>query len=346
MGFINDLGKIIFFLFILLSVFLITARSERKLPDYLFASFLLVSVIDFSGFFLSPPDSTIISGGKLASVLLQMPLYYLYVNSACYFNFRLHKRLLLHAIPFLFFLSLFSIGGVSRQGQEAFDIISTVQYYYYIIAVLLVLRTFRKLYQENYSSSHHATHKWLMQTTILFLIGNFFVLVRGFISEGTPMFIYLYGFTSLYVLFVISRFVMNALHRPNLFAGINKELVPFNLAAGYGEQTEQLKDLLDFMETEMPHLDDKLTLQKLAEQTNFSEKQLSLLINQHAGKHFFDFINQFRINYAKKLLKEESQLTVLEILYRVGFNSRSSFYTAFKKETGVTPTDYRKSLTR
>ncbi|WP_376786417.1 helix-turn-helix domain-containing protein [Chryseobacterium arthrosphaerae] len=43
------------------------------------------------------------------------------------------------------------------------------------------------------------------------------------------------------------------------------------------------------------------------------------------------------------MLKDQPQLTVLEILYEVGFNSRSSFYTAFKKETGVNPTDYRKS---
>jgi AraC-like DNA-binding protein len=96
------------------------------------------------------------------------------------------------------------------------------------------------------------------------------------------------------------------------------------------------------METEKPYLDDALTLQKLAEKISIPEKQLSILINQSAGKHFFDFINEFRINYAKTLLKEQPQLTVLEVLYEAGFNSKSSFYTAFKKETGITPTDYRK----
>ncbi len=99
------------------------------------------------------------------------------------------------------------------------------------------------------------------------------------------------------------------------------------------------------MQSEKPYLDDKLTLQKLAEQIKLPEKQLSSLINQQTGKHFFDFINEFRINDAKSLLKSQPQLTVLEILYEVGFNSKSSFYTAFKKETGLTPTDYRKSRT-
>ncbi|SFN49020.1 Helix-turn-helix domain-containing protein [Chryseobacterium oleae] len=343
MAFINDLGKIIVFLFLLLSVFLITAKSERKLPDYLFAAFLLISVIDFSGLFLSPPDSKIIKGGKLASVLLQMPLYYLYVNSACYYNFKLQKKHLLHGLPFLFVFCFFSVTGISEQDYKIFDVISIIQYYFYIIAVFLVLQNFRKLYQENYSSNHHLTYQWLMQTTFLFLIGNIFVLIRGFVEKDSPVYNYLFTFTSVFVLFVITWFVLNALYRPNLFAGINKDLVPVQSDNEVKEQPEQLKSLLQFMETEKPYLDDKLTLQKLAEQIHLPEKQLSLLINQHTGKHFFDFINEFRINDAKTLLKEQSQLTVLEILYEVGFNSKSSFYTAFKKETNLTPTDYRKS---
>jgi AraC-like DNA-binding protein len=64
------------------------------------------------------------------------------------------------------------------------------------------------------------------------------------------------------------------------------------------------------------------------------------------NKHFFDFINEYRINDAKKLLKDptKKEITVLEILYQVGFNSKSSFYTAFKKATNQTPTAYRKSV--
>ncbi|UEQ76983.1 hypothetical protein [Chryseobacterium arthrosphaerae] len=77
MALINDLGKIIVFLFLLLSVFLITAKAERKLPNYLFAAFLLISMVDLSGFFLPPSDYSIIKGFKLSSILLQLPLYFL-----------------------------------------------------------------------------------------------------------------------------------------------------------------------------------------------------------------------------------------------------------------------------
>ncbi|QIY90221.1 helix-turn-helix domain-containing protein [Chryseobacterium gallinarum] len=344
MTLIHDVGKIIFFLFLLLSVFLITAKSGRKLPDYLFAAFLLVSVIDLSGFFLTPPDNRMIKAFKLASILLQMPLYYLYVNAACYYNFTLSKKHLLHAVPFGFFFCWFAGNGITEQNDRVFDIISIIQYYYYIIAVFVTLRTFRKQYQENYSGDYNLTYRWLMQTTILFLIGNFFVLIRGMVKDNERIFLYLYTFSSLFVLFIISWFVLNALYRPNLLTGINKELVPVQHGDKPKEEPEQLKTLLQFMEAEKPYLDDKLTLQKLAYQMNMPEKQLSSLINQHTGKHFFDFINEFRVNEAKELLGTQPKLTVLEVLYQVGFNSKSSFYTAFKKETQMTPTDYRKSI--
>lgn len=346
MALINDLGKIIVFLFLLLSIFLITAKSERRLPNYLFAAFLLISVVDLSGFFVEPFDNEIIKGFKRSSILLQLPLYFLYVNAACYYNFTLQKKHLLHAIPFLIFWIWFAMRGINEQNDNVFEIVSTVQYYCYIIAVFIVLRTFRKIYQENYSSNHHLTYKWLMQTTVLFLIGNCVVVLRSFVDENDPVFMYLYTFSSLFVLFVISWFVLNALYRPNLLAGINKDLIPVPAkpAVERKEEPEQLKILLNFMQAEKPYLDDKLTLQKLAEQVNLPEKQLSLLINQYTGRHFFDFINEFRINDAKELLRGQPQLTVLEVLYEVGFNSKSSFYTAFKKETGVTPTDYRKSM--
>lgn len=344
MAFINDLGKIIAFLFLLLSAFLITAKSKRKLPDYLFAAFLLVSGIDFSGFFLSPADNELLRALKLASVLLQLPLYYLYVNSACYYNFKLHKFQLLHALPCLGFFLVFAITGISRTGAQLFNVFALGQYYCYILAIFLELRTFRKLYLENYSSNHHQTYKWLVQTTMLFVIGNVFVLIRGLVPDQHPAVLYLYTFNSLFVLFVISWFVLNALYRPNLFAGVNKDLVPFNASHQFSGAPEELTNLVQFMEQQKPYLDDRLTLQKLAEQIHIPEKKLSALINQHAGQHFFDFINEFRIKAAKRLLVEQPNLTVLEVLYEVGFNSKSSFYTAFKKETALTPTDYRKAL--
>jgi AraC-like DNA-binding protein len=152
-------------------------------------------------------------------------------------------------------------------------------------------------------------------------------------------------------LFTICWFVLKALYSPQLFTGVKITLKPIESTFEKTKiktekkpiSNESVIGLISYMENKKPYLDFDLTLQKLATQLDLPEKELSLLINQKMGKHFFDFINEYRIEDAKMLLKNQPQLTVLEILYEVGFNSKSSFYTAFKKETNITPSDYRKS---
>jgi AraC-like DNA-binding protein len=107
---------------------------------------------------------------------------------------------------------------------------------------------------------------------------------------------------------------------------------------------EQVDRLTQFMKEEKPYLEPTLSLQELAFRLNVPPRELSILINHHLSKHFFDFVNDFRIDHAKDILSDPNKqdLTILEILYEVGFNSKSSFNSAFKKVTGFTPTQFRK----
>ena len=77
---------------------------------------------------------------------------------------------------------------------------------------------------------------------------------------------------------------------------------------------------------------------------NTEKCRLSELINRAFNQNFFDFINSYRIEEAKKMLTYDSdeRRTVLEVLYDSGFNSKSAFNNAFKRNTGITPTEYRK----
>jgi AraC-like DNA-binding protein len=84
-------------------------------------------------------------------------------------------------------------------------------------------------------------------------------------------------------------------------------------------------------------------LQNLADRLSMSSRNLSYVINFHINKNFFDFINSYRIEEAKRIFQQpDHPKTVLEVLYSVGFNSKSVFNTAFKKNTGMTPTEYLK----
>jgi AraC-like DNA-binding protein len=84
-----------------------------------------------------------------------------------------------------------------------------------------------------------------------------------------------------------------------------------------------------------------LSLQDLSLELNISSHQLSQFLNNNLGKNFTSFINEFRINEACKIITSNDKLTLESIGYDVGFNSKSTFFAAFKKHTGTTPLNYQ-----
>jgi len=94
-------------------------------------------------------------------------------------------------------------------------------------------------------------------------------------------------------------------------------------------------------------LDSSLSLESLAGELNKSVSNLSKLMNSQTESNFSDYINKYRVEEAKKLLSdnEYSGYTIVAIGLECGFNSKSAFYSAFKKFTNVTPTIYKKEAT-
>lgn len=98
------------------------------------------------------------------------------------------------------------------------------------------------------------------------------------------------------------------------------------------------------MRREEAFLDPALTLPKLAEHVGCSVNHLSQVINAGIGVTFFDYLNRYRINRAKRMLHDAGdRAAVLKVAYSVGFNSNSAFYTAFKKRVGMTPAQFRRT---
>ncbi len=98
------------------------------------------------------------------------------------------------------------------------------------------------------------------------------------------------------------------------------------------------------MQTKKPYLEPELTLEQLASRLSLKPRVLSQAINEILEQNFYDFINRHRIEEASRLLTnpKDEKITVQEVFYEVGFNSKSSFNTLFKKYTGLTPTAFRK----
>jgi AraC-like DNA-binding protein len=90
--------------------------------------------------------------------------------------------------------------------------------------------------------------------------------------------------------------------------------------------------------------DPNLKLSDLAQKINISAHLLSQLLNENLGKSFSTYINEYRINEACKLIATNDLLTFEAIGYEVGFNSKSTFYTAFRKIKDTTPALFKESI--
>ncbi|MFD2965806.1 helix-turn-helix domain-containing protein [Sphingobacterium bambusae] len=109
------------------------------------------------------------------------------------------------------------------------------------------------------------------------------------------------------------------------------------------EQVYELKAwVIRKTQEEKLYLDPGLTLSVLSRHIGISSHELSYVLNQGIGKSFYQFINELRTEEAKSLLlsEENNHLDMLGIAIRAGFNSKTTFYTTFKKLTNQTPKQY------
>lgn len=363
------------FVALLLAFFLLTVETNNKISNRLFAAYLLLFAIDNSGLFINEnfiKEHLNLEFFRWTTSSLILPVFYLYIVSVCFTDFRLSPKYLLHLAPFIaenliFAFRLYFVDDVEKmkfydhhnQMPEFYSLLSigAIQVVFYSIAVFSVLRKYRAIYQENYTNPRTSIYKWLIQiSTVLFTLYYLSIAKNGLrYADFELLWIWANVVLQFLLLVIICWFVLKALNHPDLFRGIDsklqlaRDILPkeTSIAEVKNNKSEaitlQISALKDYMAEKEPFLDPSLTIQELSNQINIPVRDLSVLINHHIDQHFFDFVNEYRIQKAMNILKDQSksQLTVLEILYEVGFNSKSSFNTSFKKYTNLTPTAYR-----
>ena len=376
LSFLNIIAWIAVFVSLFLAFFLFTVKTENKLANRLFAFFFILSALDLSGFFFYEfiEGQFDIEVFRWTTCLLGMPLFYLFVLAVCYSDFRLKWKHLLHVIPFIVVNLVFIPGFYAADEIEKvrffrihdqipemlfFRFLVEIQYFFYIISVYLILKKYKGLYLENYANAGFSTYKWLFQMTTVFICAHVIVVLKTLLryTNFDETFLWANVLVGSIALLITCWFIMKALNHPELFRGINsklkltKDILPEAEIKNEPDDIQndvirdQISKLKQYMAEKEPFLDPSLTIQELGNQINIPVRDLSILINHHIDQHFFDFVNEYRIQKAMHILKDQSksQLTILEILYEVGFNSKSSFNTSFKKYTNLTPTVYRNS---
>ncbi len=112
------------------------------------------------------------------------------------------------------------------------------------------------------------------------------------------------------------------------------------------EKAKGFYKIEDYVKFNKSYLNPNLSLETLSKELNLSEGYISQLVNKNSNVNFNDYINTLRINEAKNMLTNEdyNNYTIVAIGLEAGFNSKSSFYTAFKKFTGKTPVEFKKGV--
>ncbi|MTI31606.1 helix-turn-helix domain-containing protein [Xanthovirga aplysinae] len=302
------------------------------------------------------------------------PYFYLYTAYTISGKLVLNTRDLWHFVPFILMVSIFLLfynGKVSFNtvtffvrdqylpGRIVFGLIFYSSILIYTIFTFIKLSNYRRLLKaglENYSSE--VPLFWLSFLTFFFSALFFFYLILGGINAFT--FSERFDISSLshigltILAYVVSYF---GLRQTNLTSSekIEKQehdnLVE-SISSGLknkfsSEEAEDImQELKDLMEKEEPYLNPELTLGNLANRINISKYDLTYLLNNHLGKNFFAFVNEFRLRAVIRKLEnsENNHLTIISIAYDCGFNSKSSFNTLFKKQLGLTPSEYRKKM--
>lgn len=362
------IGIVVFQLSII-ALYLLTSGKGKRLSNLLLGIFFLLISINLtglmltkSGVFLSYPKLAVLDDGF---ILALGPLIYLYTKSVIYRDFSLRLRYFKHFIPFILLTLYLFVAQSLNSPEEQRQLLQEIQEYglplwINVMVILFNLHVFvylffsfqeiaqyRRHIKQQFSKIDEINLDWLK-----FILKSLVVIMgMAFIHTLIPSFFFksyinytLLGFIILLLCFVI-MILYKALQQSTLSQGIPIAEKKYASSLLTNEEREVFRlRILQCMELSKPYLQPDFTLDQLANTMNVHPKKLSQVINQSFQKNFFDFINGYRIEEAKKLLKDpiDKKVTILEILYQSGFNSKSSFNTYFKKLTGLTPTEYKK----
>ena len=248
-----------------------------------------------------------------------------------------------HLAPFVIISAWTTLGGLlvtsqpyASEIQSGITIFKNLHLIFYPWLILSLV----------YKADQHVpgtVRSWLLQIVVLFCLftlsfASYYVMVWSQVLRVE--YDYMVSFAMSLVIYYIGYF---GYQRSNIFAPAKTKekyqrssLTEYALEILYQKVTAHLKSSKSYLQND-------LKLADLAREIGVSSHQLSQIINQKSKANFHDFINKFRIEDAKTLMKDPDfrSAKIIHIAYDCGFNNKASFNTAFKKFTGVSPSQYK-----
>lgn len=300
------------------------------------------------------------------------PLLYLYVKFMTNPSGKFNWLAILHFIPFIAFFTIsviFRSEPLVRDLRSFFKpdrlislrIVYSVCFFlsitiYSIMAFIEIKRHQNNLKNLVSFTSQIITLNWLKILSISFYVSYFALFILGGLNlignfiPFDPYFV-IFGFITVFSV----AYSFYGIKQPVIFGEVvrengeeKKDVEKYQRSGLKDNQAEEyLNELIHFMNSEKPYLDRDLTIHDLSGMTGISRHHITQVLNENYRRNFFTFINEYRVQEVISRFKDPkfNHYTILAIALDAGFNSKTTFNTIFKSQTGKTPSAYREKYT-
>ena len=350
-------------------VLLFTGRGNRR-ANRIMAMFLLAVAVGMAngifsvlGLYDMSPALVMIMG---AVALAFGPLFYFYIRTMTAGDRPWTPTNVLHGIPFLLGILVYGaymsspaggpawpgiVGWAVRSPWLVVTALSTLQTVAYVASIIRLLRAYSERIKTTYSTIDRINLAWLRRRLAVYAaiwgLALVTIAVVGFEGRALGLFMQIIAFLTALNIFATGY---RAMRQSEIVLG------PFESRPGRRYERSSLTPeyaalyktrLLGLMEREKSFLDPEITLPKLAQTLEIPVAHLSRVINEHLSRNFFEFINRYRIEEAKRKLAgpDASRDKLITVALDSGFNSLATFNRVFKELAGRTPSEYRKDPT-
>jgi AraC-like DNA-binding protein len=350
---------------IFLALILFSQKRRNKRTNFFLGAFLLSyslghlgAVPTHAGFIADIPH---VFGLFMPFIFLIGPFLYLYILSLARSDYRFTKMQTLHFAPYAAALILFSVfvyfrsaddklglirrmqAGEEIRGITVYMVARTIHILVYLALCLVLLRKHAKSIPDNFSALERINLNWLRLLVVAYATGLVAIVILAQLDVPDTV---LHLYSTLVILIIGARGLTQTeiFGREDVSRETSKSGPKYERSSLTREQAEQAeKLLLAVMENDRLYLDEDLSLRTLSEKVGLPSAHVSQVLNDRLKKNFYDFVNGFRVEAAKRMLRDPRRRNekILAVAFDTGFASKVAFNRVFKKFAGMTPSAYR-----
>lgn len=332
-----NLLQIIFCIQLVFAITLLFPKQNNRRLIYLLvasASLMIFNLLEerhiTSNLYLITPSFSLIFG----------PLFYFFVRQLALNEISAKPGQIYHFLPAL--ISLFL-----TQHVQFVLALGTISQLLYFTFSLKLLKSYKLACFDTRSDALSLQLDWLKNILLVMIAITMVDLLRLNLQPMLDLSVANVWYFGMQLAFYLltSYLVVQAIWQPERFTGLQYYVDQQEKIITEQKKAEPIFAELDrIIQTEKLYQQPRFSLQDLAQQTGLSPKDISWAINDGCQLNFCDYINQHRIEDVKIKLAYQTVSNLLDIAFDAGFNSKSSFNKSFKKQVGMTPSQYIQSI--